>query len=103
MVVSDISILTSSAVELQRRLKDGSLTSVKVVEAYLDQIERHNKKGLHLNAIISAIAREAVLSTARKLDQERSRGNLRSRLHGIPIIIKVQHLGRVLVQRLDCG
>jgi amidase len=61
-----------------------------VVEAYLDQIERHNRAGLALQAIISVAPRESVLAQARILDEERRQGRkIRSALHGVPIVVKV--------------
>ncbi|KAI8965480.1 amidase signature enzyme [Daldinia sp. FL1419] len=82
------SILQASAVELQRRLAAGELTSVRLVEEFLDQIERHNSKGMRLNAVISVLDRDLALEIAKRLDEERRQGNIRSSLHGIPIIIK---------------
>lgn len=84
-------ILQSSALELQNHLVDGSFTSVALTEKFLDQIERHNQQGLDLKAIISVAPRANVLERARNLDKERSTGTLRSKLHGIPIVIKVPH------------
>lgn len=81
-------ILTATATDLCRLLEAGQITSVDIVEAYLAQIERHNKTGLELRAIISTAPREVVLSRAAELDTERLSGKIRSALHGIPIIIK---------------
>ncbi|EED24654.1 amidase, putative [Talaromyces stipitatus ATCC 10500] len=81
-------ILTTTATDLCRLLEAGQTTTVDIVDAYLAQIERHNKTGLKLRAIISTASREAVLSRAAKLDTERLNGKIRSALHGIPIIIK---------------
>lgn len=81
-------ILTATATDLCRLLKTGQTTSVEIADACLAQIERHNKKGLNLRAIISTAPRDVVLSQAAELDTERHNGKLRSALHGIPIIIK---------------
>lgn len=83
-----IDVLTATAADLCRLLEAGQTTSVNIVEAYLAQIEKHNKTGLGLRAIISTAPRDAVLSQATKLDTERLNGKIRSGLHGIPIIIK---------------
>ncbi|KAI0098492.1 amidase signature enzyme [Daldinia grandis] len=83
-----VSTLQSSAVRLQQQLAAGELTSVRLVEEFLDQIERHNSNGMRLNAVISVIDRSLALQTAEHLDDERKQGNIRSSLHGIPIIIK---------------
>lgn len=91
--LSESVLLKISAAELQNLLKDGTLTSERLVGVYLDQIDRHNHKGARLHAVISTIARQKAVQEARKLDKERLR--LKSKkiplgpLHGIPIIIKV--------------
>ncbi|KAH6848069.1 amidase signature domain-containing protein [Chaetomium sp. MPI-CAGE-AT-0009] len=81
-------ILTTDSAELQALLSTGKVTSVDIVEASLDQIHKHNAKGLKLNAIINTTPRELVLSIAKNLDVERSQGKVRGPLHGIPITIK---------------
>lgn len=83
-------ILHDSALRLQEKLAAGSLDSVTLTETLLHQIELHNQCGLQLNAVISVAPRADVLARARSLDQERSAGTLRSKLHGIPIVIKVE-------------
>lgn len=91
------SILQASALDLQQRLTDGSLTSVALTTLLLDQVERHNHCGLKLNAVISLAPRDNVLAAARSLDLERRAGVTRSKLHGIPIIVKVD-----IFQRACC-
>ena len=81
-------VLTATAADLRGLLQTGHTTSVDIVEAYLTQIEKHNKAGLGLRAIISTAPREMVLARAAELDSERLSGKVRSALHGIPIIIK---------------
>lgn len=85
----EMSIITSSALDIAHQLDSGALSSLQVVEAYLDQIERYNRTGLGLNAIISVAPRESVLAQARVLDEERRLGRIKSELHGIPIVVKV--------------
>jgi hypothetical protein len=84
-----VNVLTASAAELSELLEKGSVRSVDLVDLYLAQIERHNKKGLCLNAIISTAARENLIMTAERLDGERANKSIRSPLHGIPVILKV--------------
>ncbi len=81
-------ILTTDSAELQALLAAGRITSVDIVEASLDQIGKHNAKGLKLNAIISTTPRKLALSIAEDLDVERSQGKVRGPLHGIPITVK---------------
>lgn len=82
-------LLTATAGELRRLLDAGDCTSVDLVNLYLEQIEAHNHDGMKLNAMISTAPLERVLEEARALDQERREKGPRSRLHGIPIILKV--------------
>ncbi|KAF6832276.1 glutamyl-tRNA amidotransferase subunit [Colletotrichum plurivorum] len=82
-MASPPSLITFTALELQEKLQAGSLTSVELTKAYLEQIEKHNK---HLNALISVCPKKIVLARAGELDSERQAGRTRSRLHGIPIV-----------------
>ena len=84
------SILQAPATTLQQQLSVGEVTSVRLVQEFLDQIERHNSNGMRLNAVISVLDRNLASETANRLDEERKHGKIRSSLHGIPIIIKVQ-------------
>ncbi|MCJ1359552.1 MAG: hypothetical protein MMC33_009554 [Icmadophila ericetorum] len=91
MVTNDhppFDVLTATCIELQRLLSDGKIRSTDIVDLYLDQIDKHNHRGLKLNAMISIASRDILMSRAQDLDSERSRGVVRSPLHGIPITIK---------------
>jgi len=85
----DINLLTATAGDVRRLLEAGEASSVELVKLYLKQISSHNHEGLGLNAIISVAAENSLLEEASKLDAERSKDGPRSRLHGIPIILKV--------------
>ena len=89
MSTPPFNVLTTTASELQDRLRAGTLTSVEIITTYLTQIEKHNHVGAKLNAMISVGPRESVLEAAEKLDRERGAGKLRGPLHGLPIIVKV--------------
>lgn len=78
--------LTTNAVDLQQLLQHGEISSVQIVEEYLNQIDRYNS---NLNAFISLAPRDKVLRAAALLDEERRLGQVRSPLHGIPIVLKV--------------
>lgn len=82
--------LQCSAHEYQVLMQDGHLCSEDLVNCFLDQIERHNKRGLKLNAILSVCPREVAISQAKALDEERRQRKARGELHGIPIKIKVR-------------
>lgn len=72
--------------DLNEAYESGKYTSVKVVELYLERIEKLNKKGPHLNAVISI--NPDALEIAERLDQERIEGKVRGPLHGIPVLLK---------------
>ncbi|KAI1274949.1 amidase signature domain-containing protein [Xylaria sp. FL0933] len=80
--------LTATLAELSRLLDEGRLTSVELVNTYITQIKHHDKNGRRLNAIISLAPEHDVSGNARNMDQERSGGTTRSRLHGIPFLVK---------------
>ena len=75
---------------LQKRLEAKSLTSVELVESCLAQIESHDRQGVDLRAITAIAPLESLRERARQLDKERSWGHVRSRLHGIPLLVKVR-------------
>ncbi|KAK2596130.1 hypothetical protein QQS21_006407 [Conoideocrella luteorostrata] len=77
-----------TAHELSAQLSTKQTTSVKLVGAFLDQIERHNHNGKKLNALIAVAPRDVALRRAAELDEERESDHVRSPLHGIPIIVK---------------
>lgn len=74
--------------EYQALMCAGQLTSEALVLSFLDQIERHNVTGLKLHAVLSVCPRNMAVAQARRLDEERTQGKIRSGLHGIPIILK---------------
>ncbi|TPX14159.1 uncharacterized protein E0L32_000553 [Thyridium curvatum] len=83
-----LDLLTATAGDLRNLLEVGEYTSVQLVEQYLKQIARHNHQGMKLNAMISTRATDAALAEAHEMDVERLKSGARSRLHGIPIIVK---------------
>ncbi len=69
--------------ELQQKMSTGELTSLQIVESFLERINTIDKK---VNSIIEL--NPDAQSLAAKLDAERISGRLRGALHGIPILIK---------------
>ncbi|MDD4187519.1 MAG: amidase [Bacilli bacterium] len=69
--------------ELKNALDLKIISSQELTLLYLDRIEAYDK---NYNAIISI--NDKALVEAKKLDEERDNGNVRSILHGIPIIVK---------------
>ncbi len=71
-------------IETSRRIHFHQVTSVELVQAYLDRIKIYNPK---LNCFITVMHADA-LAQAALLDQEAKAGKFRSPLHGIPIVLK---------------
>lgn len=84
-------VLRATAAELRTLLDSGSITSVELVKTYLSQIAHHNHAGLKLNAIISIAPESFLIDQAHALDLERAKSGPRSRLHGIPILLKAEY------------
>ncbi|MBI1196425.1 MAG: amidase [Phenylobacterium sp.] len=76
----------ASAGEQQAAMTDGRVTSEQLVRAYLERIERIDRAGPKLNAVI-ALNPHAV-DDARRLDAERRAGQVRGPLHGVPVLLK---------------
>ena len=84
-----LDLLKLSASELQSLMHKGELTSLQLVRLCLAQIQRNDRAGHNLRAIISLPSTEVIEAEAKTLDQERSQGKIRGPFHGLPIIVKV--------------
>jgi len=73
----------SSIKQYHAQLKEGNITSVQVVEYYLQRI----KESAHLNAFIEIFSQEA-LQTAKALDEKIKKGAPIKKLHGVIVGIK---------------
>lgn len=80
----DLPRITAS--ELQDLLTSGKIESSQLVKEYIRQIDQHEP---YLNAVIGRPTPSSLLQRAQELDDERSGGYVRSRLHGIPVLVKV--------------
>lgn len=81
--------LRATACDLQRLLEGGTISSFDIVQVYLRQIDFY---GHRLHAVIQTTPVELLKKRTAELDDERKNGKIRGSLHGIPILIKVQHL-----------
>ncbi|MEM1187696.1 MAG: amidase [Pseudomonadota bacterium] len=79
-----MSILYRSAFGLAADIKAGKLSSVQVLEFYLERIERLNQP---LNAVV-ALNTDAALARAVEADAAAAAGNDWGPLHGVPMTIK---------------
>ena len=80
--------------DLRRALSDGRVTSVGLVEAYLQRIEAYDRNGPRLNAVI--VDNPDALAEAAASDRRRSRGELLGPLDGIPYTAKDSYLAKGL-------
>ena len=85
----NLDLLTATVADLRQLLAHGKVSSSDLVKRYLKQIDKHNLKGMRLNAVISIAPEKDILWQADALDQERAEGKIRGPMHGIPVIIKV--------------
>lgn len=83
---SDADLETADIAVLSARMRDGSLTSRALTQAYLDRIERLDRTGPQLNSVL-ALNPDA-LRDAQQRDAERAAGGALGPLHGIPILLK---------------
>lgn len=71
--------------EMAALIRRGEMSSVRLVEHYLKEIEVGNSK---INAICASGRREALLAEARDADMGASLGHIKGPLHGVPITVK---------------
>ena len=79
-------ILAKSLPEIAAALNKGDINSEKLVQLYLERINAVDKNGPRLQAILSV--NPNALDIARELDIQRSAGEIKSALHGIPVLLK---------------
>lgn len=75
-----------SVADLQKELTAGAVTSESLTRAYLQRIEKIDRQGPTLRAVLS-LNPDAV-ADAKALDEERKQKGVRGPLHGIPLLIK---------------
>ncbi|MCZ4222314.1 amidase [Pedobacter rhodius] len=72
--------------ELQKRMQSGQASSKSITKLYLKRIEKIDKSGPKLNAVIEL--NPDAIEIAAKMDEERKAGRTRGMMHGIPVLIK---------------
>lgn len=78
-----VDITNMSITDLAEALDKGYLTSELLVTLYLERIEAYDSDFNTINQL-----NENAIAEAKALDAEREAGNVRSVLHGIPIVVK---------------
>lgn len=76
-------IVEASIEMMQRAMEEQKITSVELVAEYLERIQRYDRR---LRSVIEV--NPEALDIAKALDRERKEQGSRSRLHGIPILLK---------------
>ena len=79
-------VAEASIGEIQEALDEGRVTSVQLVDAYMDRIAAYDRAGPRLNAIVRL--NPAARERAAAMDAERAAGSVRGPLHGVPIVLK---------------
>lgn len=82
--MSDTPLHYQSALEIADKIQHGELSSVEVTEHMLKRIADLDPK---LKSYVTVTADEA-MAQAKTADAEVKQGNIRSRLHGVPIAVK---------------
>ncbi|HJO37298.1 MAG: amidase family protein [Vicinamibacterales bacterium] len=81
-----VDVTTATLEEINRAFDAGTLTAEHLVSLYLARIAAFDKVGPTLNAVITL--NPDALGRARALDAERRSQGPRSRLHGVPVVLK---------------
>ncbi|HEY9768342.1 MAG TPA: amidase [Coleofasciculaceae cyanobacterium] len=79
-----MNIVFATASQLAQIIRDKQVSAVEVLDAYLEQIEKHNNK---INAI-ATLDRERARTKAKEADEALAKGENWGVLHGVPITIK---------------
>ena len=79
-----MNLVFATASQLARMIREGEVSSVEVINAYLQQIEKHNER---VNAIATLNAAKAK-QRAVEADEALARGEYWGALHGVPITVK---------------
>lgn len=78
-----IDITKETVASLSKALNEEIITSEQLINIYLERINEYNAQ---YNALITI--NENTINEAKELDKERQNGNIKSSIHGIPIIVK---------------
>lgn len=78
-----IDITNETVTSLSKALNEEIITSEQLINIYLERINEYNAQ---YDALITI--NENAINEAKELDKERQNGNIKSSIHGIPIIVK---------------
>jgi amidase len=83
---AEFNLQTATIEDINKAFDAGALTSEKLTQLYLNRIEAYDQQGPKLNTVITL--NQEALATARALDAERKAKGPRSKLHGVPVVLK---------------
>ncbi len=78
-----VDVTRMSLIEIEEAMDKGYITSEQLVNIYLERIEKYDEKFNAINQL-----NEHAVEQAKQLDSMRREGNIKGKLHGIPIIVK---------------
>ena len=81
-----VSVVEATVADLEAALSIGAVTCVDIIRASLERIERYDRQGPGLRAMITVNPR--ALDTAREMDHLRASGAALPPLLGMPLILK---------------
>jgi Asp-tRNA(Asn)/Glu-tRNA(Gln) amidotransferase A subunit family amidase len=84
-IFTTLDLMDATISELTEEMEKGNLTAEQLTQMYIDRIKAYDDS-LKLNSIISI--NPDALKEAKQLDAARKAGNIKGKLHGIPIIVK---------------
>lgn len=70
----EIDFLTATIKDIQELVSNGTITSVQLVQAYLNRIEANNRNGLKLRAVMETAQNTDLLAIAQTCDDMRNKG-----------------------------
>jgi amidase len=85
-VATEFDLQTATLEDINKAFDAGALTSEKLTQLYINRIAAYDKQGPEINAVITLNA--MALETAKALDAERKAKGPRSKLHGVPVVLK---------------
>jgi amidase len=84
---SRLQLVEATINDIQKALQTRLITTEQLVQMYLHRIAAYDEGAPHLNSYLYWNANQA-LAAARQSDAERRRGNIKSPLFGIPVVLK---------------
>lgn len=83
---AEFNLQTATIEDINKAFDSGALNSEKLVGLYLKRIAAYDKNGPKINSVITLNAK--AIETAKALDAERKAKGPRSKLHGVPVVLK---------------